>query len=55
MSRPKYDVFLSHHSGDKPDVEKLARALEKQGFRTWLDKWNLVPGEAWQAALLPGT
>ena len=51
MSRPKYDVFLSHHSGDKPDVEKLAHALEKQGFRTWLDKWNLVAGDAWQPAL----
>ncbi len=48
----KYDVFLSHNSKDKPAVENIARLLrDAYSLKTWLDKWNLVPGEAWQDAL----
>jgi hypothetical protein len=47
-----YDVFLSHHSGDKPQVEALAARLEdEEGLRPFLDKWHLIPGEPWQEAL----
>ena len=46
-----YDVFLSHSSADKPAVEELAHRLRESGLEPWLDKWNLVPGEAWQPAL----
>ena len=44
----RFDVFLSHSSADKPAVEELARRLEHEGLRPWLDKWNLIPGEPWQ-------
>jgi len=47
----QYDVFLSHHSADKPAVEVLARRLRKDGIRVFLDKWHLVPGMAWQRDL----
>jgi hypothetical protein len=44
-----FDVFLSHNSKDKPEVEKIGKMLEKTyGLKCWLDKWNLVPGEPWQ-------
>src|SRR5262245_7361270 len=47
-----YDVFLSHQSGDKPQVEVLAAQLEDyEGLKPFLDKWHLVPGEPWQEAL----
>lgn len=46
-----YDTFLSHSSGDKPVVEKLAMRLEQAGCKPFLDKWHLVPGEPWQEAL----
>ncbi len=46
-----YDVFLSHSSRDKPAVEELARALQDEGLKPFLDKWHLVPGEPWQEAL----
>src|SRR5262249_51168162 len=47
-----YDVFLSHHSGDKPQVEALAARLEdEEELKLFLDKWHLVPGEPWQEAL----
>src|SRR4051812_29955514 len=47
----RFDVFLSHQSGDKPWVEELARRLEMAGLRPFLDKWHLVPGDPWQEAL----
>lgn len=48
----KYDVFLSHLSKDKPQVEEIAERLEDQEqIKPFLDKWHLVPGEPWQEAL----
>lgn len=41
-------AFLSHSSEDKPQVERLAEKLEAAGIQTWLDKWHLIPGDAWQ-------
>jgi WD40 repeat protein len=46
----RYHVFLSHSSADKPAVEEIARRLKHDGIEPWLDKWNLVPGDAWQPA-----
>jgi TIR domain len=44
-----YDVFLSHNSTDKSEVEVLARRLEDEAHLTpFLDKWHLVPGNPWQ-------
>lgn len=45
---PRYDVFLSHASADKPAVELLARKLREAGIEPFLDKWRLIPGESWQ-------
>ena len=41
----KYDVFLSHNSKDKAEVEEIARELKKVGIRPWLDKWDLAGGD----------
>jgi hypothetical protein len=47
-----YDVFLSHNSSDKPDVERLAkRLIDEAKLRPFLDKWHLIPGVAWQSEL----
>ena len=51
MPMPRYDVFLSHASADKSEVEHLARKLRDQGLEPFLDKWHLIPGERWQEAL----
>jgi hypothetical protein len=48
---PRYDVFLSHASADKPAVEHLARKLRDERIEPFLDKWHLIPGEPWQEAL----
>jgi formylglycine-generating enzyme required for sulfatase activity len=47
----KYDVFLSHNSADKPFVEEIANRLKEHKLRPFLDRWNLVPGDAWQPEL----
>ena len=46
-----YHAFLSHNGTDKSSVDRLAEELEKRGLACWLDKWNLVPGDPWQAAI----
>jgi tetratricopeptide (TPR) repeat protein len=47
-----YDVFLSHRSSDKPQVEAIAARLEdEERLKPFLDKWHIVPGEPWQEAL----
>src|SRR3954469_6387728 len=50
----RFDVFLSHNAADKPAVEELANRLTEAGVQPWFDKWNLVPGSAWQEALESG-
>jgi WD40 repeat protein len=51
---PRYDVFLSHASADKPAVEHLARKLREAGLEPFLDIWCLVGGKPWQPALEEG-
>ena len=48
------DAFLSHHSADKPSVEIIAAALEKQGLTCFLDKWDIAPGDEWLRNLEQG-
>ncbi len=51
----QFDVFLSYSHTDAEWVEHLARRLEDEhGFRVWLDKWVLVPGQPWQQAMARG-
>ncbi len=48
---PRFDVFLSHNSKDKPAVIELAKALKARGIEVWLDVWQLRPGKRWQKEL----
>jgi hypothetical protein len=41
----RYDVFLSHNTGDKPQVRRLAERLKKAGLRVWFDEWVIRPGD----------
>lgn len=46
-----FDVFLCHHSIDKPAVKKIGEQLKEQGILPWLDEWQLRPGLPWQPLL----
>jgi hypothetical protein len=51
---PRFDVFLSHNSRDKPSVELIAERLKRSQLEPWLDAWCLVPGIEWQRGLADG-
>lgn len=46
-----YDVFMCHHSEDKPEVKAVGELLKERGYLPWLDEWELQPGLIWQAEL----
>lgn len=46
-----YDVFLSHNKSDKYFVEEIAKQLEADGLKPFLDEWHLVPGQPMQEGL----
>jgi GTPase SAR1 family protein len=46
-----FDVFLCHHSGDKPAVRLIDQRLREQGILPWLDEAELIPGRPWQEEL----
>ena len=41
------DVFLSYHSEDRPNIERLAKAMQVQGWRVFWDR-NILPGDRWE-------
>jgi len=41
----QYDVFLSHNTGDKPQVRRLAERLKQAGLRVWFEEWVIRPGD----------
>jgi hypothetical protein len=43
-----FDVFLAHHSQDKPQVEIIAQKLRERGLVPWLDKEQVPPGRWFQ-------
>ena len=49
-----FDVFLSHHSGDKPWVIDLKNDLEARGIKVWLDRDQIRPGNLFAEALEKG-
>jgi TIR domain len=46
-----YDLFVSYHWRDREAVEMVARDLRDRGLKIFLDRWYLVPGQSWIAAL----
>ena len=41
-------LFLAHASEDKAAVLELYERLKAQGYRPWVDKKNLIPGQNWR-------
>ena len=54
MVDKEFDVFLSHHSGDKPWVIALKSALAERGVKVWLDRDEIRPGDLFIDALEQG-
>src|SRR6476620_3884565 len=44
-------IFLSYAREDKEKVELLYHQLSQVGFKPWMDKVALLPGEKWEPAI----
>jgi hypothetical protein len=44
-------VFIAYVEEDLAPAKKLYSALERHGFRPWLDKKKLLPGQNWPRAI----
>jgi hypothetical protein len=51
VSQNKARVFIAYVEEDLRRVKKLDAALEQNGFRPWLDKKKLMPGQNWPRAI----
>lgn len=49
--RPKAQIFLSYAREDRVKVEVLYQQLSEAGFRPWMDKKDLLPGERWKSSI----
>lgn len=47
----KFDVFISHHSQDKPSVTKIVQKLDDYGITCWVDEEQIRPGTSFIDAL----
>ncbi len=47
----EFDVFLAHHSGDKPLVRQISAKLKAQGLKPWIDEEQIPPGRSFQDAI----
>ena len=44
-------VFLSYAREDEVEVSSLYQTLTAAGFKPWLDKVDILPGEKWEQAI----
>jgi hypothetical protein len=44
-------VFLSYAHEDTPEVERLYHQLSEAGYKPWMDKQDILPGEQWQLSI----
>jgi hypothetical protein len=51
VAQAKPRVFIAYVEEDLQAAEKLYQAMERHGFRPWLDKKNLMPGQSWPRAI----
>ena len=48
MKKSEIQIFLAHASEDKPAVLALHDRLKQAGYKPWLDKKDLIPGQIWR-------
>jgi hypothetical protein len=51
VERNEFDVFMTHHSKDKPAVSQVSEVLRRHGINPWLDDEQIRPGTWFQDAI----
>lgn len=49
-----WDVFLCHSKKDRNATLALCNRLASDGFRVWLDEFEILPGQRWESAIEDG-
>ena len=44
-------IFLSYASEDQKKVEKLYQKLSDVGYKPWMDRKDILPGEKWDVVI----
>jgi hypothetical protein len=44
-------IFLSYAREDEKEVENLYQELSNAGFKPWMDKKDILPGERWESCI----
>ena len=47
MKKSEVQIFLAHAKEDKEAVIELYDRLKEAGYKPWLDKKDLIPGQNW--------
>lgn len=51
VTQTRQRVFIAYVEEDLDHAKKLYRSFEQHGFRPWLDKMKLMPGQNWPRAI----
>lgn len=51
VAQTRARVFIAYVEEDLKAAKKLYAAFEQRGFRPWLDRKNLLPGQNWPRAI----
>ena len=51
MAQTQPSVFIAYVQEDLASARKLYRSFEQSGFRPWLDRKRLLPGQNWPRAI----
>ena len=51
VKKSEIQIFLAHAHEDKEAVLKLYERLKKAGYKPWLDKKDLIPGQNWRSVI----
>ncbi len=51
-NNPAKTVFISYAREDFKHAERLYNELKKAGFKSWLDKHNILPGQDWKEEIM---
>ena len=49
--KSEIQIFLAHASEDKELVVELYNRLKQAGYKPWIDKKNLIPGQNWRSVI----
>ncbi len=51
LKKSEIQIFLAHANEDKKVVSELYDRLRRAGYKPWLDKKDLIPGQNWRSVI----